>query len=480
VFALEDWLDLTAAVEDIATDMGRKVVLEGYLPPEDPRLLAFSVTPDPGVIEVNVHPATSWAETVERTEALYEEARQEGLATEKFMQDGRHAGTGGGNHVVMGAMEPEDSPFLRRPDLLKSLVGFWHNHPSLSFMFSGLFIGPTSQHPRIDEARQDVLNELDIAFDHVTPFAHIAPWQTDRIFRNMLADVTGNTHRTEFCIDKMYSPDGGSGRRGLVEFRAFEMPPHPQMSCAQMLLMRAAVAAFWQTPYERRLVRWGTRLADEFMLPHYAAQDFRDALEELGQMGFRLDPDWFAPHVDFRFPKVGEVAVRDSVLEIRNALEPWHVLGEEQVTGGTARYVDSSVERLQAKVTGWVDERYVLAVNGVGVPLSPTETVGEYVAGVRFKAWSPPSALHPFIKAQSPLVFDVYDRWNGRSLGGLTHHVVHPGGRSYDTFPVNANEAEARRKSRFYPFGHTPGPMPEPRMSISKEFPRTLDLRRFV
>jgi uncharacterized protein (DUF2126 family) len=347
-------------------------------------------------------------------------------------------------------------------------------------MFSGLFIGPTSQHPRIDEARQDVLNELEIAFQHVQPFSHSSPWMTDRMFRNMLADMTGNTHRTEFCIDKMYSPDGGSGRRGLVEFRAFEMPPHARMSCAQMLLMRSAVAAFWQTPYERRLVRWGTRLADEFMLPHYAEQDFRDALEELGQLGFPLDPAWFAPHVDFRFPKVGEVAVRDSVLEIRNALEPWHVLGEEQVTGGTARYVDSSVERLQAKVTGWVDERYVLAVNGVAVPLSPTERVGEYVAGVRFKAWSPPSALHPSIHAQSPLVFDVYDRWNGRSLGGLTHHVVHPGGRSYDTFPVNASEAEARRKSRFYPFGHTPGPMPEPRLAVTKEFPRTLDLRRFA
>jgi uncharacterized protein (DUF2126 family)/transglutaminase-like putative cysteine protease len=480
VFALEDWLDLTAAVEDIATEMGRKVVLEGYLPPEDPRLLNFSVTPDPGVIEVNVHPAASWSDIVTRTEQLYEEARQEGLATEKFMLDGKHAGTGGGNHVVMGAAQPEDSPFLRRPDLLKSLLGFWHNHPSLSFLFSGLFIGPTSQHPRIDEARQDVLTELDIAFDRVTPFSYTAPWMTDRIFRNLLADMTGNTHRTEFCIDKMYSPDGGGGRRGLVEFRAFEMPPHARMSCAQMLLMRSALAAFWQTPYERRLVRWGTRLSDEFMLPHYAEQDFRDALEELGQLGFPLDPAWFAPHIDFRFPKVGEVAVRDSLLEIRNALEPWHVLGEEQVTGGTARYVDSSVERLQAKVTGWVDERYVLAVNGVAVPLSPTERVGEYVAGVRFKAWSPPSALHPQIHAQSPLVFDVYDCWNGRSLGGLTHHVVHPGGRSYDTFPVNANEAEARRRSRFYPFGHTPGPMPEPRLDIGKEYPRTLDLRRFA
>jgi uncharacterized protein (DUF2126 family)/transglutaminase-like putative cysteine protease len=480
LYAVEDWLELTAAVEGIAAELGRKVVLEGYLPPEDPRLLAFSVTPDPGVIEVNVHPSGSWPELVERTELLYEEARQEGLAAEKFMLDGRHAGTGGGNHVVMGGAEPRDSPFLRRPDLLKSLLGFWHNHPSLSFMFSGLFIGPTSQHPRIDEARQDVLTELEIAFGHVTPFRQTPPWMTDRIFRNILSDMTGNTHRTEFCIDKMYAPEGGGGRRGLVEFRAFEMPPHARMSCAQMLLMRAAVAAFWQTPYERRMVRWGTRLADEFMLPHYAEQDFRDVLDELGQLGFPLDPDWFAPHLAFRFPTIGEVAVRGAKLEIRNALEPWHVLGEEQAAGGTARYVDSSVERLQVKVGGWVDERYALAVNGAAVPLWPTEQAGEYVAGVRFKAWSPPSALHPEIGTQAPLVFDVFDRWNGRSVGGMTYHVSHPGGRSYDTFPVNASEAEARRRSRFYPFGHTPGAMAEPPLSLSKEMPRTLDLRRFA
>jgi uncharacterized protein (DUF2126 family)/transglutaminase-like putative cysteine protease len=480
LFSAEDWLDLTAAVEDIAAEVGRKVVLEGYLPPSDPRLVHFSVTPDPGVIEVNVHPATSWSEQVTRTEQLYEEARQVGLATEKFMLDGRHTGTGGGNHVVMGGAYPEDSPFLRRPDLLKSLVGFWHNHPSLSFLFSGLFIGPTSQHPRIDEARQDVLNELEIAFNQVQPFSATPPWMTDRLFRNVLADMTGNTHRTEFCIDKMYSPDGGGGRRGLVEFRAFEMPPHAQMSSAQMLLMRAAVAAFWQTPYERRLVRWGTRLNDDFMMPHYAELDFRDALEELAMLGFPLDPEWFAPHVEFRFPKVGEVAVRDSLLELRHALEPWHVLAEEQFAGGTARYVDSSVERLQAKVNGWVDERYVLAVNGVAVPLVPTERAGEYVGGVRYKAWSPPSSLHPTITAHNPLIFDVFDRWNGRSLGGMTYHVVHPGGRSYETFPVNASEAEARRRARFYPFGHTPGTMPEPRLAVGRDMPRTLDLRRFA
>ncbi len=479
LYAAEDWLMLAAAVENTAEELGRKVVLEGYLPPRDPGLLHFSVTPDPGVIEVNVHPASNWGEIVQRGEALYEEARQVGLATEKFMIDGRHVGTGGGNHVVMGAAEPADSPFLRRPDLLKSLLGFWHNHPSLSYLFSGLFIGPSSQHPRIDEARQDSLAELEIAFSQIVPGREVAPWLVDRMFRHLLADMTGNTHRTEFCIDKLYAPETATGRLGLVEFRALEMPPHARMSAAQLLLMRAAVAAFWRTPYERRLVHWGTRIHDDFLLPHYVAQDFADVLEELGSHGFRFDRDWFDPHFEFRFPRMGEITLRGTTLELRHALEPWHVLGEEPAGGATARFVDSSVERVQALVSGWVDERFVLACNGVAVPLTPTERAGEYVGGVRFKAWQPPvSALHPTIAAQAPLVFDIYDRWTGRSLGGLTHHVSHPGGRAYETFPVNANEAEARRRSRFLPFGHTPGPMAQPKLAVSREHPRTLDLRR--
>jgi uncharacterized protein (DUF2126 family) len=476
--AAEDWLDLAAAIEATATEMGRKVVLEGYLPPRDERLLNFSVTPDPGVIEVNIHPATAWPEMIERTEQLYEEARQTGLSAEKFMLDGRHVGTGGGNHVVMGAASPKDSPFLRRPDLLKSMLGFWHNHPSLSYLFSGLFIGPTSQHPRVDEARQDSLGELEIAFGKITGGEETPPWMVDRLFRNILADMTGNTHRTEFCIDKMYAPESSTGRLGLVEYRALEMPPHPQMAAAQMLLMRSAIAAFWKTPYDRRLVRWGTRLHDEFMLPHYVAQDFGDVLREMADLGFPLAEDWFAPHLEFRFPLVGEVTLRGARVELRHALEPWHVLGEEPGSGGAVRYVDSSTERLQAKVSGWVDERYALACNGYAVPLTRTETEGEYVAGIRFKAWDPPSALHPTIKAQTPLTFDVYDRWTGRSLGGLMHHVSHPGGLSYETLPVNANEAEARRRVRFQPFGHTPGPMPAPRPLPARESTRSLDLRR--
>ena len=479
LYAAQDWLTLATAVEDTAEELGRKVVLEGYLPPRDPGLLHFSVTPDPGVIEVNVHPATSWNEIVQRGTELYEEARQVGLATEKFMLDGSHVSTGGGNHVVMGAAEPADSPFLRRPDLLKSLLGFWHNHPSLSYLFTGLFIGPSSQHPRIDEARQDSLAELEIAFSQIKPREEVAPWLVDRMFRHLLADMTGNTHRTEFCIDKLYAPETASGRLGLVECRALEMPPHARMAAAQLLLMRAAVAAFWQMPYERRLVHWGTRIHDDFLLPHFVARDFADVLEELREHGYRFEPDWFAPHLEFRFPRIGEVTLRGATLELRHALEPWHVLGEEPVGGATTRFVDSSVERVQALVSGWVDERYVLACNGSAVPLTPTERAGEYVGGVRFKAWQPPvSALHPTIPAQAPLVFDVYDRWSGRSLGGLTHHVSHPGGRHYERFPVNANEAEARRRARFFPFGHTPGPMAEPKLTLSREHPRTLDLRR--
>ena len=478
LYVAEDWLDLVGAIEDTAAETGRKVVLEGYVPPRDPRMLHFSVTPDPGVIEVNVHPAANWAEIVSRGDQLYEEARQVGLGTEKFMLDGRHVGTGGGNHVVMGAARPEDSPFLRRPDLLKSLLGFWHNHPSLSYLFSGLFIGPSSQHPRIDEARQDALAELEIAFAHVQPGVEVPPWLTDRLFRNLLADMTGNTHRTEFCIDKLYAPETSSGRLGLVEYRALEMPPHARMAAAQLLLIRAMLAAFWHQPYERELIRWGTRIHDDFMLPYFVQQDFADVMTEMRQAGMALSAEWFRPHFEFRFPKYGDFALLGTELELRQALEPWHVMGEEVAVGGTARYVDSSVERLQVHLTGLAPDRYALTCNGRRVPLRPTGNAGEYVAGVRYRAWQPPSALHPRIGVHSPLTFDLIDTWLERSLGGCQYHVVHPGGRSYATFPVNSFEAESRRLGRFFRIGHTPGIIQAPPASTNPEFPFTLDLRR--
>jgi uncharacterized protein (DUF2126 family)/transglutaminase-like putative cysteine protease len=477
--SLDDYLEIVAAVESGARSLRQPVVIEGYEPPADPRLANFKVTPDPGVIEVNVQPCASWDELVGLTTHLHETAHGLRLRSEKFMIDGRHVGTGGGNHIVLGGATPADSPFLRRPDLLRSLISYWQNHPSLSYMFSGLFIGPTSQAPRVDEARNDSLHELELAFKQFpAPGTEVPPWIVDRLLRNLLIDVTGNTHRAEFCIDKLYSPDSSSGRLGLLELRAFEMPPHPHMSLVQTLLLRSLVARFWREPYApARLARWGTQLHDRCMLPHFIWQDFAAVIEEQNRAGLPLRLEWFAPHFEFRFPKLGDQTLRLAPLELRQALEPWHVLGEESTGGGTVRYVDSSLERVELKVSGLAPDRYVATCNGRTLPLRATGREGEYVAGVRFRAWQPWSALHPKIGIHSPLTFDIVDTWMHRSEGGFRYHVVHPGGRSHETFPVNAFEAESRRLARFFRIGHTPGKVRPPLAESSDEFPFTLDLR---
>lgn len=506
----EVFLDLIASIEETAKRLDLAVIIEGYEPPHDLRTDRIKVTPDPGVIEVNIQPASSWKELSDNLLCLYEDARLCRLGTEKFMIDGRHTGTGGGNHVTIGAMEPSDSPLLRNPQLLRSLITFWQHHPGLSYLFSGAFIGPTSQAPRVDEGRVENLYELEIAFSQIPESGDVPYWLTDRLFRHMLTDITGNTHRSEFCIDKLYSPDSSTGRLGILELRAFDMPPHSQMALLQMLLVRALVSCFWKRPYKHNLIRWGTRLHDKFLLEHYVKEDLKSVVEYLNDEGYEFKLDWFDPFFEFRFPLYGMTMINGMHVEIRSAIEPWHVLGEESGSQGTARYVDSSLERLQIKIKDFNEERYVVTCNGVQVPLTKTDIEGEYVSGVRYKAWQPWSALHPTIKVDTPLTFDIIDKWNTRSIGGFNYFVTHPGGRSYDTFPVNSYEAESRRINRYWDFNHSQGEVTpiEPKitgeansvfaieanrkvtsrtgskklyfheMPKNKEYPHTLDLRQ--
>jgi uncharacterized protein (DUF2126 family) len=487
---LDPWVELIGAVDHAAAGLGLPLVLEGYPPPGDPRLKTLSVTPDPGVIEVNVQPVASWDEQVSLTTTLYEQARLSRLGTETFAVDGSHRGTGGGNHITVGGARAAESPLLRRPDLLVSLLTHWQRHPSLSYLFSGQFIGPTSQAPRADEGRPESVYEMEIAFSEIArqvrPDGSVAPWVVDRALRHLLTDLTGNTHRAEFCIDKLYSPDSARGRLGLLELRGFEMPPHAQMALVQALLVRALVSRFWDEPLTAPLIRHGDNLHGKYLLPHYVISDIAEVAADLRARGINFRTSWLDPFFEFRFPRLGTVSVGGLGLELRWAIEPWHVLGEEATAGGTARYVDSSVERLQVSLTGASGPGQVwVTCNGYPVPLQPTHVPGLLVAGVRYRAWQPPSSLHPTIPSDSPLVFDVVDAVSGVSLGGATYHVSHPGGRSYDTPPVNAMEAESRRTRRFDAAGHSPGEIDINQLreragllAVDHNAPGMLDLRR--
>ena len=472
-----DYLDLVAAIEDTCQYLQMPVWIEGYTPAADTRLRAFSLTPDPGVLEVNLPPTSDWDELVEINAILAEEAHQNRLIAGKFAYDGSHLATGGGSHIVIGAASVPDSPLLRRPDLLRSMVSFWQNHPALSFLFSGMYVGPTSQYPRVDEARSDALYELEVAFSQLSTH-DCPPWVIDGLFRNLLVDITGNTHRAEFCIDKLYPPEGQGLRLGLLELRAFEMAPHYQMGLVEMLLIRGLISAFWKTPFVSDLIRWGTTLHDRFMLPHFVARDFYDVLGYLRQGGYAFEDKWFAAHLDFRFPKIGLLKVEGIELELRQALEPWNVLAEETNSGRTGRSVDSSLERMQVMLTGLpTDSRYVVACNGRRVPLHATGVAGQSVAGIRYRARRLNASLHPTIPVHTPLVFDLIDTHTSRSIGRCTYYAGPPDGTIHTTRPVDANEAKARRLLRFQISTAPAEVIATPPEEKNPIFPMTLDLR---
>jgi len=474
---LADYLEMVAAVEDTAAHLAMPVWVEGYTPPIDGRLRFFSVTPDPGVLEINLPPAADWPELERLQTLLFAEAAKNRLTAEKFNYDGTHLATGGGSHIVVGGATVFDSPFLRRPELLRSMVAFWQNHPSLSYLFSGLYVGPTSQYPRVDEARLDALYELEIAFANL-PKSDCPAWVVDGLFRNLMVDLSGNAHRAEFCIDKMFPPEGQGLQLGLVELRGFEMAPHLRMSLLQSLLVRALIAMFWKTPFEGSLIRWGANLHDRYMLPHFVERDLSEVLSALRRAGFALEEKWFGAQVEFRFPKYGSVSADGLELELRHALEPWNVLAEETVSGSTVRTVDSSMERLQVKLSGIVTEgRYVVACNGRRVPLTPTGTPGEAIAGVRYRARRLSKSLHPTVPVHAPLVFDLIDTWNAKCVAQSTYFVGNPQGSLYNGRPANAEEAETRRNERFQVAQTLPATVAIPAPEINPVFPMTLDLR---
>ncbi|HEY0189802.1 MAG TPA: transglutaminase family protein [Kofleriaceae bacterium] len=474
--SFDEFCALVAAVDQARAATGSDAHLEGYGPPPSPDRLRFAVTPDPGVLEVNLPPVASCREAVALHQTVFDAALASGLTAERYLLDGRAAGSGGGNHITIGGASPERSPWLRDPGLLASLITFAQHHPALSYLFTGLFVGPTSQAPRIDEARHDALYELELAL----PRLHESPpaWQVDGLLRHLLVDVAGSTHRAEISIDKLFDPLTPYGRQGLVELRAFEMPPHPRMLAAQAILVRGVLAALVAAPYKHKLARWGSELHDRFLLPYFLWRDFEDVLAHLAAHGVALPVEAYRPFVELRCPLAGTIEVGAARVEVRNAIEPWHVLGEEATAAGTARYVDSSVERLELRAIGLDTERYAVAVNQVLVPLRPGAGRDVRVAGVRFRAWCPPHALHPHLGIHHPLHIDVIDSWAQRGVAGAAYHVWHPEGRAFDAPPLTRVEADARRTRRFTLDGPSPFPLRLRKAAPHPEQPYTLDLRR--
>lgn len=490
---LESYLALLPIIESGLAATGlRGVVLAGYAPPADPRLPTIGFASDPGVIEINLAVCATWSDYHRHLAQIYAAAEAVALCARKFQLSGRETGTGGGAHLVFGGPVGLTSPFFVFPALLPSVIRYWQHHPALSYAFAGQYLGPSSQAPRIDESTFEALYELEIACDGA---ARLGSPQNlalfDLMFRDLLMDRTGNTHRAEISVDKLWNAFAGNGRLGLVEFRAFESHPRADVSAVAALFVRALLTRLQAAPYTAPFIRWAGELHDRFFLPAFIWRDLVAVCTDLQQHGLPFDSEWLRPWWNWRFPKFGEFALKSGTLEFRQALEAWPLLGEQPSGTGTIRCVDSSADRIEAAV----DREEVLAegvllVNGLpcefrraredGTAAAPRGFPGAAAAGIRFRAFYLNSCLHPHVAVHAPLLLEWVDRESLVVVAAARWHVWNPRGESYASRPATAAEAAERARERWEVWPHTVG---QARFIPAVDYPpegrHTLDLRRY-
>lgn len=491
---LEHYLDLVAAVEVSAEALKLDVSLEGYPPPEDPRLRRFWIEPDAGVLRLDLPETSNWDELLTTLGAAYEEAWALGLGTERLSADDGRLASGGGGPLTIGGVSPAESPFLTRPEILRSLVAYWQRHPCLSYLFAGRLIGPSGSAPRPDEGRDEMLYELSVALDRLPSGTSDKPWLPDRVLRHLLTDPAGGLKRAEIRVDQLYSPERASQRLGRITINAFESAPETHLAALQALLVLGLIGRFGRHPDSGELRRWGPALHDRFMLPDILWDDLRSVVGDLVAAGYPFQLDWFEPLFERRFPVLGSVPIGPLTLKLRSAHEPWPLLAEEATGAGVARFVDAANERLQVTLSGAHPGRYVLVCNGHRVPLQETATHGEYIAGIRYKISNPPATLHPTVWPVQSLVFDVIDTWSGPVIGGCTYLPPQPqlwGSIGTPALPPATGEPREAprvfpvpilsmralgRSGRFLPHGSGLGPMTAPPKIDDEQFPHLLDL----
>ena len=469
--------ELVQTIEKLVTELDLPPVrLEGYTPPGDDDLESIALTSDPGVLEVNLPPADNWDEYDSMITELFKSAGAVGLRGYKYQISGRKVSTGGGAHIILGGPDIETNPFIKRPNILISFLRFLQNHPSLSYAFSGLFTGPSSQAPRVDESAFELPYELEISLKAIEALPPDSPVMIDAILRNLLMDWNGNTHRAELSVDKFYNYNTSNGQNGLIEFRAFEMVPEPEMLLAANVLLRCLAAAFAEKPYTEPLIDWREALHDKFALPTFLKEDLQKVIAYLNGSGFSFPEDAFDAQLEFRFPVVTRFEAGKVEWTLRQALELWPVMGEHQ---GTGRVVDSTTDRLELSATGLESApALIAAVNGIKIPLIPSRT-GSAVGAIRYRLFNNPWGLQPQIQAHSPLHFEIIDEASGKVLHAFDYHNWKTDSAKYDGLPETGDEARKRVKERLKqrPDRHdataTVG-----QLSISPHAPFTLDLRR--